>query len=418
MSPGIVFIDDAAARDFAPFASSRPLCEMRAGALLIRERWQRTLGDGVSRFVSSPWLANFTETDAARSLGTDEFLTRDQWLVNSRALPHLGGTESVDADARVITVAGEVAAIRLNSELAASVASGSALTELAAAAALPGVRIELPGKWLEHVWDITTTLNDFLSRDIEALAAAGGFAALENPGVRMVAINGQNSVWLEEGADIEPFVSFDTTAGPVMLKRGSIVHSFTRIVGPCIVGEGSSVAGDKIANCSIGPVCRVHGEVSSTIFVGYSNKGHDGFVGHSVLGHWVNLGAGTTTSNLKNTYGTVALWTPYGVRDTGLQFLGTLFGDHVKTGIGLRLTTGSVLGAGANVYDAMPPRYVPPFSWGSGEGRYTVYDGEKFAATAIRVMQRRGIAADEATLAYFQNMHENALRERDSLKNQ
>ncbi len=220
MSPGIVFIDDAAARDFAPFASSRPLCEMRAGALLIRERWQRTLGDGVSRFVSSPWLANFTETDAARSLGTDEFLTRDQWLVNSRALPHLGGTESVDADARVITVAGEVAAIRLNSELAASVASGSALTELAAAAALPGVRIELPGKWLEHVWDITTTLNDFLSRDIEALAAAGGFAALENPGVRMVAINGQNSVWLEEGADIEPFVSFDTTAGNVMLKRG------------------------------------------------------------------------------------------------------------------------------------------------------------------------------------------------------
>ena len=97
-------------------------------------------------------------------------------------------------------------------------------------------------------------------------------------------------------------------------------------------------------------MCKVRGELSNTIFLGYSNKGHDGFVGHSYLGRWVNLGAGTITSNLKNTYGTVSLWTPDGVRDTGLQFLGTLFGDHVKTGIGLRLTTGTVLGAGANVY--------------------------------------------------------------------
>ena len=100
------------------------------------------------------------------------------------------------------------------------------------------------------------------------------------------------------------------------------------------------------------------------MFVGHANKGHDGFVGHSVLGRWVNLGAGTTTSNLKNTYGTVALWTPGGVADTGLQFLGTLFGDHVKTGIGLRLTTGCVLGAGANVVDRMPPKAVAPFAWG------------------------------------------------------
>src|SRR5204863_9771343 len=98
----------------------------------------------------------------------------------------------------------------------------------------------------------------------------------------------------------------------------------------------------------------------------YANKGHEGFVGHSYLGKWVNLGAGTTTSNLKNTYGTVSLWTPSGTRNTGLQFLGTLFGDHVKTGIGLRLSTGTVIGTGANVYDAMPPKAVAPFAWGSG----------------------------------------------------
>ena len=128
------------------------------------------------------------------------------------------------------------------------------------------------------------------------------------------------------------------------------MHAFTRINGPCYIGRKVNVLGGEISGCSIGDVCKVRGEVSNTIFLGHSNKGHDGFVGHSYLGRWVNLGASTVTSNLKNTYGTVALWTPSGVRDTGMQFLGTMFGDHVKTGIGLRLTTGSVLGAGANVY--------------------------------------------------------------------
>ena len=106
-----------------------------------------------------------------------------------------------------------------------------------------------------------------------------------------------------------------------------------------------------MAASAIGHNCRVHGETSNSVFLAYSNKGHDGFVGHSYFGRWVNLGAGTTTSNLKNTYGPVSLWTPSGIRDSGLQFLGTFAGDHAKTGIGLRLTTGTVLGAGAPIVE-------------------------------------------------------------------
>jgi len=102
--------------------------------------------------------------------------------------------------------------------------------------------------------------------------------------------------------------------------------------GPCYIGQNVNVMGGDISGCSIGDVSKVRGELSSTVVAGYANKGHDGFVGHSYIGRWVNLGAGTVTSNLKNTYGTVALWTPTGVRDTGMQFLGTMFGDHVKTG--------------------------------------------------------------------------------------
>jgi UDP-N-acetylglucosamine diphosphorylase/glucosamine-1-phosphate N-acetyltransferase len=163
--------------------------------------------------------------------------------------------------------------------------------------------------------------------------------------------------------------------------------------------------GGDITGCSIGDVCKVRGELSSTVFIGYSNKGHDGFAGHSYLGRWVNLGAGTITSNLKNTYGTVALWTTTGVRDSGLQFLGTMFGDHVKTGIGLRLSTGTVLGAGANVYDQMPPKVVPPFAWG-GAAPYSVYRADKFVETASRMMARRHVELSERARRHLMAAHE------------
>jgi len=148
----------------------------------------------------------------------------------------------------------------------------------------------------------------------------------------------------------------------------------------------------------------VRGELSSTIILGHSNKGHDGFVGQSYLGRWVNLGAGTVTSNLKNTYGTVALWTPQGVRDSGMQFLGTLFGDHVKTGIGLRLTTGCVLGAGANVFDQMPPKVVAPFSWG-GSPPYDTYRSDKFVETAARMMARRHVDLGDRGRRHLTRVH-------------
>jgi hypothetical protein len=162
--------------------------------------------------------------------------------------------------------------------------------------------------------------------------------------------------------------------------------------------------GGDITGCSIGDVCKVRGELSSSVVLGHSNKGHDGFVGHSYLGRWVNLGASTVTSNLKNTYGTVALWTPSGVRDTGMQFLGTMFGDHVKTGIGLRLTTGCVLGAGANVFDQMPPKAVAPFSWG-GKPPYDTYQADKFVETAARAMARRHVELSDRARRHLMSVY-------------
>jgi len=245
----------------------------------------------------------------------------------------------------------------------------------------------IQGWWIDHIWDFIAHLTHMLSEDIPALIVSAG----QNGGAAEGASVGPHPVFAEDGAIVEPHVFFDASSGPILIRGGATVQAFTRIVGPCVIGAQSIVGVDKIAASSIGENCRVHGELNSAIFLGHANKAHDGFLGHSYLGRWVNLGAGTITSNLKNTYGTVQLWTPSGERDTGLQFLGTIFGDHAKTGIGTTLTTGTVIGAGANVYGSgMPPKAVPPFAWGD-HPPYSVYRAEKFLEVARRMMARRHV---------------------------
>ncbi len=147
-----------------------------------------------------------------------------------------------------------------------------------------------------------------------------------------VAVLGEHGAHVERGAYIEPYVLIDTTEGPVLVRRGARIAAFTRLVGPCMIGEDAQVLGGKVKGCSIGEHSRVHGELSGTIFTGHANKAHDGFVGNSVLGRWVNLGAGTITSNLKNSYGEVSLWTPDGTRATGETFLGIVHWRPRETG--------------------------------------------------------------------------------------
>jgi UDP-N-acetylglucosamine diphosphorylase/glucosamine-1-phosphate N-acetyltransferase len=266
----------------------------------------------------------------------------------------------------------------------------------------------LDGWWLEDVWDFVRLLPEHLTDDIQHLRHCDEGTVGSRLGTPPNAsiVFGEHPVLVAEGATIEPQVVFDASAGPIHVGTGSTVHSFTRLEGPCFIGRDAEVLGDRIATSSIGDACKIRGELSNTIILGYTNKGHDGFVGHSYMGRWVNLGAGTITSNLKNTYGPVGLWTPRGVRSTGMQFLGTFFGDHAKTGIGTRLTTGTVIGAGANVFGTqMPPKVVPPFAWGGAPATQDRYALDKFLEVAERVMSRRDVtlsdsARQQLTAAY------------------
>jgi UDP-N-acetylglucosamine diphosphorylase/glucosamine-1-phosphate N-acetyltransferase len=395
--------DDARARAFEPFATTRPMSEMVAGVLSIRERWRLVAPLAESRFLAGPRHALFDEPGVNGPHAGDGVVPAGSIVALARCAPAI--PRDRNAAARRLAACSmwqcqdRLAAVRLKEALDVAVFAdgGIALEELHPGTGAVGT---LEGWWLDDVWDFIRLLPEQLVSDIAGLAGAPEHAV--PPPAHATILGGDAITVIGRSGDagnrpdtiIEPHVVLDATGGPIYIDAGAHVRAFTRIVGPCYIGRDVTVVGGDITGCSIGEASKVRGELSTTIILGHSNKGHDGFVGHSYLGRWVNLGAGTITSNLKNTYGSVALWTPGGVRDTGLQFLGTMFGDHVKTGIGLRLTTGTVLGAGTNVYGEMPPKVVAPFSWGGGPP-YSVHRADKFVETAARMMARRHVELTE-----------------------
>lgn len=388
-----VLYDDGVARGFEPFALTRPVGELRAGGEVIRRRWARVLGAAAAGFVGAEQLAAFEEFDAPSAV--TGVLRAGTMLVNARCAPALA--TGVPAGSGRVMVGGRVAAVRLKGPLDVAALSSGAATLDDFVGDGPDAVIE--GWWMDQVWDLIRHLLPMLTADAVALAPS----RFEVPS--HLTVLGSHAVHVDRAAHVEPLVIIDATGGPVLIRRGAVVQAFTRLVGPCIVGEDSIVSGGRVAACSIGERAKVNGEISTSILIGHCNKGHDGFVGHSVIGRWANLGADTVTSNLKNSYGAVTLWTPSGIKDTGLQFLGSLIGDHVKTGIGTRLTTGCVLGAGANVFGStMPPKAVPPFSWGEAP-QWETFALDRFLVVAERVMARRNVALTSGMRAQLAAAH-------------
>jgi len=380
--------DDAIAREFEPFVLTRPVSELIAGVAIIRERWEGVTGQKAAGFIAPKHLEHFDEPGAPRWVSPDATIPAGSLIANSRFVPaldssiHAGTAQAKEAGA--FHCGDENCAVRTTDSVPCSRLFDGSLP-LAALAHGSGSH-PTTGEWLKAPWDLIGQLVDQLTQDIPHLAST-----LSVEPVTDATIIGTYAVYREAGAHIEPFVVLDATAGPILIRSGATVSSFSRIVGPCYIGPNAIVVGDAIRACSIGDTCKVRGEISNSVMLGYTNKGHTGFVGHSYLGRWVNLGAGTTTSNLKNTYGNVQMWTPSGLRDTGAQFLGTMFGDHVKTGIGSMLTTGTILGAGANIYGGrVDSKCVPPFAWGDGEP-YESYEIDKFIEVAQRMMARRDV---------------------------
>jgi UDP-N-acetylglucosamine diphosphorylase / glucose-1-phosphate thymidylyltransferase / UDP-N-acetylgalactosamine diphosphorylase / glucosamine-1-phosphate N-acetyltransferase / galactosamine-1-phosphate N-acetyltransferase len=357
----------------APITTARPLAEVRAGAKLIRERWASALGSDVVGVIAATRLNGFDEPDSARVLRDDDRLDAGTIVARSDFAPSL--TETIHGTTDTWTFQGEVVAAVLD--------RASTVRDLRATGIRSGIAsAPLDGWLLEHAWDLIGHLPAMLAADALHLARATLPSDVMPEDVRVL---GSFPVRIAESATIEPFVVLDASHGAIVIEAHAIVRSFSRLAGPFVLGRHSQWVGGSGHTVSIGDYCKVSGEASTSILCGHANKGHDGFLGHSYLGRWTNLGAGTVTSNLKNTYGSVS----FAGLDTGLQFLGSLLGDHAKTGILTRLTTGSCIGAGANVIsDDVVPNVIPAFAWGSRGDRY---DRERFFQTAERVMARRNV---------------------------
>jgi UDP-N-acetylglucosamine diphosphorylase/glucosamine-1-phosphate N-acetyltransferase len=395
MKTTICFSEDQFLENFHPLTLTRPVYDLRVGILTLGQKWLRQLDfpveepSGLQRGHLKDVFKSFSPTRGKQIL----------WI-NPRFIPD----ESLAINVKNLS---ENSAITHNNDLIAANISHQVyekwshdkpdLTDVSCKPTdVPENRV------LNNSWELFQRNGEQIAFDIDLLRLkpytdSGGFphATLINP----------DQIFIEEGARIEPGALLLADSGPIYIGKDARIMAQSVVRGPSAICEKSVVKmGAKIyEDTTIGPVCKVGGEVSNVIFHSYSNKGHDGYAGNSVFGQWCNLGADTNTSNLKNNYGTVKVfdWKTKKQFDTGQQFIGTIMGDHSKTGINSMLNTGTMCGVCCNLFsDKYPPKFVPSFSWVSGQD-IVPYHFEKAIEAMEKMMQRRDV---ELTEPYYQMM--------------
>ena len=406
----LVLFDDERARAWTPFTVTRPAGELLFGCLTLRERAERFWGEPCVGHVTDPRLEGFAEPGAspvfdpdARDLASGPGRETALILFSSRTVPDFVPAPPTSEPA-VLTVQGQTVGWVLPPGTD-SPEENDLLNPDSIDMGLP--RVEIPGRVLSNIWDLVEGNGEQVCSDVPVLFPESRFTLPEG-----VHVSGAERVSLGEAVHLDWGVHLDATDGPIRLSAGAHVSAFTRLTGPAFVGSDTHVLGGSLGNVAIGPGCRVRGEVSSTVLLGYGNKAHQGYLGHAYVGRWVNLGALTTNSDLKNNYGNVRVHTAGGPVDTGLIKVGCFLGDHVKTGIGTLLPTGCVVGAGSNLFGGrMAPKHVPPFSWGSGEP-FEEYDIGRFLNTTALTMSRRAMPLEEGGRSLLQRAWERTRPER------
>jgi UDP-N-acetylglucosamine diphosphorylase/glucosamine-1-phosphate N-acetyltransferase len=415
--------------EFYPFSFLRPLSELRCGMLTMRERIENVTGLKTSFLLTSPHLGEINNQLLPGGPNTRDFSVDSKnfsssvpvLFLTSRLLPTKEMATLVKActPGTVFYSSGEMVGYVLppvESKCAIERLMNPEIEVIGSLAGGDTVEIEIDSFAPKYSWELIEANEQLLTGDFDLVAGEGSHSRGLHTSVIQ---NNPENICISKGALIGPHVVLDASAGPIMVEEGANVLPFSYVEGPVYIGRGSIVCGAAVKKgTTIGPECRVGGEIECTIFQGYANKAHDGFLGHSFVGEWVNLGAGTTNSDLKNNYNPVRITIGNEVYDTGMQKMGALIGDHVKTGIGTLIDTGGVLGTGCNVFGGgVQPKFIPPFVWG-GSGRYEEYRLEAFLKTAEEVMRRRKIAFPESQRGVLEAIYEMSGSERaDWLKN-
>ena len=374
---------DGAVRDqLLPFTYTRPVADIRVGILTIREKWERMLGATTTTITEDYLVDKYPMVELEENV-----------MINGSFIP----SENLVA---VIKGLKENQAVFYEDEPLAFFASEDQEVDFDSYDVVQYDHNDVLR--IANSWDIFAKNGSAIQRDFELITVER--SSQEIP-VHTVAIN-EAQIFIEEGAKL-PLCSLNATNGPIYIGKDAEVMEGAMIRGPFALCDNATVKmGAKIYGpTTIGPYSKVGGEVNNSVIMGYSNKGHDGFLGNSVLGEWCNLGADTNNSNLKNNYAEVLLWNyeTEGFAPTGLQFCGLMMGDHSKCGINTMFNTGTVVGVNANIFGSgFPTNFVPSFSWGGNAGITTYRTDKAFEVSKI-VMARRGIeftAVDEAILTH------------------
>lgn len=370
----ILFDDPKIHKSLYPFTLTRPVGSLRLGILTLVEKWSRVLGLTAS-FNTAAYLSDLFPMK----------VTGDNLLVNSSVIP----------DEQIVNSILKLpnGAILENEQHILAVHSGEesipAPGDLPERGNLKSIYFRHPVKLITRPWDLFLENSNELLRDFILLTSGRQTNNMPDPYTRTYH---ERNVFIEDGAKIRAAV-INAEDGPVYIGKGTLIREGSLICGPAAILEGAELSmGVKIRpNTTIGPYCKVGGEIKNSIIYGYSNKAHDGYLGNSVVGEWCNLGADTNCSNLKNNYSNVGVWDyeSDSFQDSGQQFCGTFIGDHSRTSIGTMINTGTVIGVSANIFGAgLTPKFIPSFTWGGHAGSVE-YDIDKAIDSAGKMMALR-----------------------------
>ena len=374
----IILFDDENWKSFLPLTYTRPICELRIGILTIKEKWEKHL-EGNCSYITQDYLSNKFPIQIAN----DNYIINSRWLPNAKLISLIKDLELNDA----LFIEETLIAARMDNSQFQLLIDNAEIEEL------KGIDISKNAEEFIEIsrpYDLNTFNAIEIDNDFRLLTKG---RKTQSVGQDVTLIN-PSQIFIEEGATISNS-SLNASNGPIYIGKDTEIMEGSHIRGPFALCDNAIVKmGTKIYHeTTIGPHCKVSGEISKSILLGYSNKAHEGYLGNSYLGEWCNIGAGTNCSNLKNNYTEVKIWdySKNQFSSTGLIFCGLIMGDHSKCGISTMFNTGTLVGVNANIFGSGYPRtFIPSYSWGGAKG-YKTYDVKKALDIADVVMKRRGL---------------------------
>ena len=380
-----ILFDGPSRNALLPFTFTRPVADILIGIMTIRQKWEMHLGSTTTTLTEEYLSGKFPMVELEENV-----------MINASFLPTAILVEMVQdlKSNQAIFKGEEVIAFYTNDEQEEVDFDTYEIIEFTDDCIT-----------VEHTWDIFSKNDAAIREDFQFLTED----RTSQPIPKSVNVIAPENIFIEEGAKLA-FVTLNASSGPIYIGKDSEIMEGTVIRGPFALCENATVkmAAKIYGATTVGPYSRVGGEINNSVLFAYSNKGHDGFLGNSVLGEWCNIGADSNNSNLKNNYEEVKLWSyeTEGFAKTGLQFCGLMMGDHSKCGINTMFNTGTVVGVSANIFGSGFPRnFVPSFSWGGASG-FTTYVTKKAFETAKLVMSRRNIVFDETEAAILEHVFE------------